>query len=191
MSSPSTPPQASAADLASGTWRLDPDHSSVEFHVRHFYGLITVKGHFERYQGTLALASEPAVQLTIDANSLDTNNARRDKHLRSADFFDAEQHPEVQFVSDSAELQEDTLRVRGQLHAGGKQVPLELDAIVRPADGELEIEAVAHVDHRLLGMTWSPLGILRAPSELLVRGRLIREGGGTSEQRETNETARV
>jgi polyisoprenoid-binding protein YceI len=189
MSSPSTPPPASAADLASGSWRLDPDHSSVQFHVRHFYGLITVKGRFERYQGTLALGSEPAVQLTIDANSLDTNHARRDKHLRSADFFDVEQQPEVRFVSDSAALDGDTLRVHGQLQAAGKQIPLELDASVRPADGELEIEAVTHADHRLLGMMWSPLGILRAPSKLIVRGRLIRGQDDTHEQRETLETA--
>ena len=191
MSSPSTPPQASAADLASGSWRLDPDHSSVEFHVRHFYGLITVKGHFDRYQGSLALASEPAVQLTIDANSLETNNAKRDKHLRSADFFDVEQTPEVRFASDSAVLEGDALRVHGKLQAAGKEVPLELDASVRAADGGLEIEAVTHADHRLLGMTWSPIGILRAPSKLIVRGRLIRDGGEASEQRETAETARV
>jgi len=64
--------------------------------------------------------------------------------------------------------------VRGQLHAGGRQLQLELDATVREVDGELEIVGVTEADHRDLAMTWSPLGILRAPSKLIVRGRLVR-----------------
>ncbi len=172
----STDPTAlsTPGELTDGIWRLDPSQSSVEFHVRHFYGLMTVKGHFDRYEGTVELGSEPAVQLTIDADSLDTKNARRDAHLRSPDFFDVEHHPKVRFVSDSAVLDGDTLKVRGQLHAAGKHVPLELHATVHNVDDGLEIEAITHADHRELGMTWSPLGILRAPSKLIVRGRLIR-----------------
>ena len=114
------------------------------------------------------------MELTIQAASLDTKLAKRDEHLRSGDFFDVEHHPQVRFISDSATLNGDTLRVDGQLQAGGRQIPLELDATVREIDGELEIEAVTEADHRELGMTWSPLGILRAPSKLIVRGRLVR-----------------
>jgi polyisoprenoid-binding protein YceI len=162
-----------------GAWRLDPARSSVEFHVRHFYGLMTVKGRFTSYEGTLDLGSHPKVELTIDADSLDTKQKKRDQHLRSADFFDVERHPQVRFVSDSAALDGDTLEVHGQLHAAGKDIPLELDAAVRAVDGELEVEAVTHADHRELGMTWSPLGILRAPSKLIVRGRLVRDEAAT------------
>jgi len=160
-------------DVEHGRWRLDPDRSSIEFEVPHFYGLVTVKGRFERYEGILDMRSEPAVELTIESDSLDTNQRRRDKHLRSADFFDVEHHPEVRFVSDSAELDGERLTVHGQLHAAGKAIPMVLDATLRQLDGELEIEAVTEADHRELGMTWSPLGILRSPSKLLVRGRLI------------------
>jgi polyisoprenoid-binding protein YceI len=163
----------SASPLNSGTWRLDSADSSVEFHVRHFYGLMTVKGHFDRYDGTIDLRSRPAVTLTIDADSLDTKQAKRDKHLRSADFFDVERHPEVRFVSTTATLDGDVLRVSGHLHAGGKAVPLQLDARVIEGDGQLRLEATTPVDHRELGMTWSPLGIMRSPSALIVRGRLI------------------
>jgi polyisoprenoid-binding protein YceI len=160
-------------DVEQRRWRLDPARSSVEFEVPHFYGLVTVKGRFERYEGTLDLRSEPAVELTIEADSLDTKQGRRDKHLRSADFFDLEHHPQVRFVSDGAALDGERLKVHGQLDAAGKAIPLELDATLRRLDGELEIEAVTEADHRRLGMTWSPLGILRAPSKLIVRGRLI------------------
>jgi polyisoprenoid-binding protein YceI len=174
MSTDPTTSPTPVSELATGSWRLDPSRSSVEFHVRHFYGLMTVKGHFDRFEGTIDLGSEPAVQLTIDADSLDTKNAKRDAHLRSPDFFDAEHHPQVRFVSDSAVLEGEILTVRGQLQAAGKSVPLELHATVRNVDDGLEIEAITHADHRELGMTWSPLGILRAPSKLIVRGRLIR-----------------
>jgi polyisoprenoid-binding protein YceI len=173
VSSPTT-----ASDLATGTWRLDPAHSSVEFHVRNFYGLMTVKGQFDHYEGLLNLGSEPAVQLTIDADSLDTKNAKRDAHLRSADFFDVEHHPHVRFVSDAVAVDGDALKVRGHLHAAGKDIPLELNATVRSVDGELEIETATQADHRALGMTWSPLGLLRSPSKLIVSGRLIRESEG-------------
>ena len=67
------------------------------------------------------MRSEPAVELTIEADSLDTKQRRRDKHLRSADFFDVEHHPEVRFVSDSAALDGERLKVHGQLHAAGKR----------------------------------------------------------------------
>jgi polyisoprenoid-binding protein YceI len=165
---------AATAQITDGAWQLDPTRSSVEFHVRHFYGLMTVKGQFADYDGTLELGANPAVELTIQADSLNTKMAKRDEHLRSGDFFDVENHPHVRFISDSATLDGDKLSVRGQLHAAGRQLPLELDATVREIDGELEIEAVTEADHRELGMTWSPLGILRAPSKLIVRGRLVR-----------------
>lgn len=174
MTSSHTTPQA---EPFSGRSRLDPAHSSAEFHVRHFYGLMTVKGHFDRFEGTLNLDGEPTIELTIDADSLDTKKAQRDKHLRSADFFDVEAHPQVRFVSDIDTLDGEKLTVRGQLHAGGATVPLAFDAALQPVDGELEVEAVTQVDHRELGMTWSPLGILRAPCTLIVRGRLVREEG--------------
>ena len=174
MSTIAQPTASPAAPIIDGAWRLDPARSTVAFHVRHFYGVMTVRGEFADYDGTLDLGATPAVVLTLQAASLDTKLAKRDAHLRSGDFFDVERHPQVRFISDTATLDGETLRVRGQLHAAGRQIPLELDATVREVDGELEIEAVTEADHRELGMTWSPLGILRAPSKLIVRGRLVR-----------------
>jgi polyisoprenoid-binding protein YceI len=163
-----------AAPITAGAWRLDPARSSVAFHVRHFYGLMTVKGEFADYESTLDFGATPAVELTIQAASLDTKLAKRDEHLRSKDFFAVERHPQVRFISDGAAFDGDTLRVHGQLHAAGRQIPLQLDATVRELDGGLEIEAVTEADHPALGMTWSPLGILRAPSKLIVRSHLVR-----------------
>jgi polyisoprenoid-binding protein YceI len=171
--SASTPAVADASEL-SGVWRLDPERSNVEFHVRHFYGLVTVKGHFDRYQGTLELNATPAVHLTIESASLDTGRSPRDKHLRSPEFFDVEQHPQVTFDSDSVSLEGDVLKVTGTLKAAGKEIPVAFEASLRRVGDELEVSASTLADHRDLGMLWSPLGILRAPSKLIVQGRLVR-----------------
>ena len=169
---------AGAADTQSiekTIWRIDPERSSVEFHVKAMWGIVTVKGAFSRYHGTLNLSGERAIELTIEADSLDTKNKRRDTHLRSPDFFDAEQHPYVRFVSDSAALEGDRLSVRGELHARATSMPLDVDATLRRAGDELELEAVTIADHRRLGMTWDVLGTRRGPCKLIVKGRLVRD----------------
>jgi polyisoprenoid-binding protein YceI len=158
-------------------WRIDPTRSSVEFHVKGFWGLTTVRGRFGRYQGTLDLAAGPAVELVVESGSLDTKNQRRDKHLRSSDFFDADRHPYVRFVSDAATLAGQRLSVRGRLHVRGQSMPLELQATVRPVGGELALEALTEIDHRRLGMTWNAMGMIRTPTRVVVTGRLVRDAG--------------
>jgi len=169
-----TPANAEDAptEISTVHWRLDPSRSAVEFKTRWMWGLVKVEGRFERFEGELELNEQPAVTLTIEAASLDTGNDKRDTHLRSPDFFDAEHHPEVRFYSDDASLDGETLHVRGQLSAGSRTVPLELDATVRKSDGGLVIEAATEIDQRELGMTWSPLWMVRTPSKLFVRGSL-------------------
>jgi polyisoprenoid-binding protein YceI len=137
-----------------------------------------VKGRFDRYGGVLALGESPSAELAIEADSIDTGNAKRDKHLRSSDFFHVEANPHVRFVSEDVTLDGEQLRVRGRLHAAGGQIPLEIDANLREVDGELEIDATAHAAQRELGMTWNPLRLARSPTKLLVRGRLVRDAGG-------------
>ena len=174
---PITTQHAGGPDIEKTRWRIDPARSSVEFRTPTFWGLVTVKGRFERYDGTLDLRREPAIDLTIEAASLDTKNKTRDKHLRSGDFFDAEHHPVVRFASDDVRLEGEHLKVRGQLHARGCSMPIELEAQVRRVGDELEVDATTYVNQRGLGMTHSTLGMIRTPSELVVRGRLVRDEG--------------
>jgi polyisoprenoid-binding protein YceI len=139
------------------------------------WGLTTVKGRFTRYDGTLDLQRNPAIELTIDADSLDTNNRLRDKHLRAGDFFDVTNHPKVRFESESATLDGERLSVSGRLYAAGKSLPVELEAKLRTVGDELEIDAGTSADHHQLGMTHSTLGMVRTPSELTVHGRLVKD----------------
>jgi polyisoprenoid-binding protein YceI len=159
-------------------WRLDPAASRAEFRVPHFWGLVTVRGHFERLDGWLEMdeSGQRRITLTIDAASLHTGSGQRDKHLRSADFFDTQNHPEVRFRStDVSDAGQDRLRVEGELEAAGERVVLRLDPTIHQTDHQLDIEAATTVDQRLLGMTWSPLGMTRSPATLAVHARLQKE----------------
>jgi polyisoprenoid-binding protein YceI len=174
MSTDTITKSSGTQSIAQGRWRIDPARSSIEFHTPTLWGLATVKGQFERYDGSLDLQRSPTAELTIEAASLNTKNSFRDRHLRSADFFDVENHPQVRFVSDTATLEGERLKVRGRLHAAGKSLPLELDASLRPAGNEFEIDARTYADHRKLGMSHGMLRMIPTPSELIVQGRLVR-----------------
>ena len=155
-------------------WVVDPARSTVEFRVRHVWGLSTVTGHFERFDGTYTVGADGAtIELDIDAASLDTGNTRRDRHLRDLPFFHVEQHPRVRFTSaDVRELGGGKLWVDGELEAAGRTIPVSFGASRRDVGAELELEVTTPVDQRLLGMTYSALGTLRAPASVHVLVRL-------------------
>lgn len=176
MSITATPSTTDQPAIEITRWRIDPTRSRVEFRAPTLWGLVTVKGHFADYDGTLDLQRDPAIDLTIQADSLSTNNRARDRHLRSRDFFDVEDHPEVRFVSESARLDGERLTVAGQLCAAGTSTPLKVHATVRPLGGELEVDASAEIDHLALGMSHGLLGMIRTPAQLTVHGRLVRDG---------------
>jgi polyisoprenoid-binding protein YceI len=164
--------------LAGTRWRLDPSGSSAEFRVPNFWGLASVKGRFQRLDGWLDVDDDRQwrMELTLDAASLDTGNHRRDRHLRSADFFDVQHHPEVRFHSGSvSDHGGGRLHVEGELEAAGERARLQVEATVKDADGRLELDAAATVDQRQLGMTWNALGIVRTPTAVSVHARLRRE----------------
>ena len=159
MSTDTTPKSSDTQSIAQGRWRIDPARSRVEFRTPTLWGRATVKGRFERYEGSLDLGRSPAIELTIDAASRNTKNPLRDRHLRSSDFFDAGKCPEVRFVSDTATVDGETLKVRGRL--SGSSLALELDASLRRVGDEFEIEAGTHTDHRKLGMSHGMLPAFR------------------------------
>jgi polyisoprenoid-binding protein YceI len=157
-------------------WSIDRDETSVEFTVKTFWGLMTVHGRFDRFDGAYEDGpGETKIELTIDADSLDTGNRTRDKHLRSTDFFDITEHPRVRFTSTHVHhVTSRILHVVGRLEAAGKVVPLEFAATVRQLGDALEVEATTTVDQRRLGMSSGRLGMIRPPARLHVKARLSR-----------------
>jgi polyisoprenoid-binding protein YceI len=104
---------------------------------------------------------------------VNTGNHKRDEHLRSADFFDTERHPDVQFVSSQVSDPEDGhLHVQGELLAAGDRVALELRPAMRQVDDQIEVDASTTIDQRQLGMTWRPLGMARTPTVITVHAHL-------------------
>ncbi len=162
--------------LTAGTrWRLDPTASTAQFHVPHFWGLVTVKGRFANLDGWLELERDGTgqLELTIDATSLTTGNPSRDRHLRSAEFFDTELHPQVRFSSTYVgKPTDDELPVAGELQVAGNELTLKLQPSLRQTDERLHVDATTIVDQRQLGMTGSPLGMARTPTTLIVHAEL-------------------
>jgi polyisoprenoid-binding protein YceI len=99
MSTSTATPAAVTTLLPTGTWKVDPVHSSVEFHVKHL-GIATVKGQFNEFEGTVDVDADGARAYgTVEVASVDTRESQRDEHLRSADFFEAERFPQITFQS--------------------------------------------------------------------------------------------
>ncbi|MFV2038941.1 MAG: YceI family protein [Acidimicrobiales bacterium] len=111
--------------LTAGTWTVEPMHSEVGFTVRHL-GLSKVRGRFNTVSGTIEIAEDEtasSVRATVDLSSVDTNNADRDAHLLSTDFFGIEAHPQMTFTSTN--VSHDTLA--GDLTINGITQPVEFD----------------------------------------------------------------
>lgn len=116
------------------SWAIDKSHTSIEFSVRHL-GLASVKGTFHEVRGEVELdeqdLTKSAGRVEIDVASIDTRDEGRDNHLRSADFFDAEQFPTMTFESRSiTHLHGDRYEVEGDLTIRGVSHPLTLQAEV-------------------------------------------------------------
>jgi polyisoprenoid-binding protein YceI len=128
MSATSVTPAAATTPLPTGTWKVDPVHSSVEFHVKHL-GIATVKGQFNTFEGTLEVSADSARAFgTVDVASVDTREPQRDEHLRSADFFEAERFPQIKFQSTQIRpLEDDELEIDADLtiHGVTRQVTLK------------------------------------------------------------------
>ena len=125
------------APVLNGTWTVDPAHSKVGFAVKHM-GIATVRGEFTDFDGVLEIGEDPSgakVRGTVRAASVDTNEAQRDGHLRSPDFFSADDYPELSFESTRIEpVDEDTFRVTGNLTMRGVTNELVLTVEVNGTD---------------------------------------------------------
>jgi polyisoprenoid-binding protein YceI len=146
--------------VPTGVWKADAAHSWVEFGVRHM-GFATIRGRVRDFDATVVGGEEPRIEGTLRVASIDTGDAARDGHLQSPDFFDAERHPEVRFVSTAVEADGDELVIRAELTIKGTTEPVELRGRltgtgVDPWGGErLGIELAGAIDRNRYGVSWN------------------------------------
>lgn len=154
-----------APALAQSTWEVDPAHSTIGFGIRHMM-ISTVRGTFPKFTATAVVdekdPTRAVVEASIDAASIDTANAKRDEHLRSADFLDVERYPTITFKSTKVEpAGERRWKLHGDLTLHGVTKPVVLDVTgtpeVRGPRGETRAgaHATTTLDRRDFGIVWS------------------------------------
>ncbi|MET0457299.1 MAG: YceI family protein [Mycobacterium sp.] len=117
----------STTDLGTGTWAIDPVHSSIAFSVRHLV-VSKVRGTFGGFSGAITVAEDgtPSVTAEIDVASVNTGNEQRDAHIKAADFFDVENHPTASFVSTGVRADGDNYVLDGDFTLKGVTKPVSL-----------------------------------------------------------------
>ena len=177
--SPTTGATSQLTDgTAAGRWTLDPAGSRAEFSVKHFWGAITVRGTLERMTGEATVSPDGTVtgQISFDADSLNTKNKQRDKHLRSADFFHVDKHPHAVLTVTSARAAGPAdLECQGTFEAAGHVRPVTFTAHIQEATAQAVVLAAGlDVDRTEFDMTWSPMRIAAMTAHGTVRARFVR-----------------
>ncbi len=174
----STPTTADLGTVAAGHWTVDPAGTSVRLRHKTMWGLATVKGAFGDVRGEAEVAADGSAHgsVTLGAASLDTENAKRDTHLRSADFFDADNHPEIVFTATGATPGEGgKVDVAGTLTVRGTTKPLAFTAQATEAGPDaVTLTAEVQVDRADHGLTWNQMGMLKGTAGLSLTLRFVR-----------------
>ncbi len=145
------------------TFEVDQSHTDVEFSVRHM-GISTIRGRFTVFSGSLELEGDKLVgaKAEIRADSIHTKEEKRDAHLRSADFFDIEKHPNIMFVAQEVREQgEGRYRLTGKLtlHGETRDISLDVEASrpIKDPYGARRVgfSAEGSLDRRDFGLTWN------------------------------------
>ena len=147
-----------------GTWDIDQTHTEVGFVIRHLM-VSKVRGQFNQFSGSFTVGADLAssgVEAEIDMASIDTNNADRDAHVRSADFFDVEQFPNMTYRSTGIRQAGDGYVVDGELSLHGVTKPVALDLEVNGVlpespfgDTRVGFTATAEIDRREFDLHWN------------------------------------
>lgn len=147
------------------TYQIDPDHSNFQFKVRHMT-VSNVKGEFKKVKGTVTIDENDMtrlrVEVTLDAASVNTENAKRDDHLRGEDFFDVAKYPTITFVSKKAtKVDENRLKVVGDLTIRGvtREVTVDVEGPtpeVKDPGGNFRRGATGtlKINRKDFGMAW-------------------------------------
>jgi polyisoprenoid-binding protein YceI len=151
--------------MAKIKWKIDPAHSEIQFKVKHLM-ITTVTGYFKEFDLEVETENEDfttasKIEFTANINSIDTNNQQRDTHLKSADFFDAENHTQLKFVGKKYEANGDEAKLHGDLTIRGTTRPLtvnvEFGGIVVDPYGQTKagFTVNAKISRKEFGLLWN------------------------------------
>jgi polyisoprenoid-binding protein YceI len=159
-----------------GTWTLDATRSEVRLETRHTWGLRPLHGVFRQVagHGTVTAAGDVSGAVTVAAGSIDTKNSTRDRHLRSADFFDVAAHPDIAFAVDGVAPAGGGVRVTGRLTIRGRTRPASFDATVSATGDEVRLDGKLQVNRADFGLTWNRMGIASMDNTIVVRAVFTR-----------------
>ena len=149
--------------MATTKWVLDPTHSEVQFKVKHLV-ISTVTGAFKSFEGSLETDSEDfqnaKVNITLDVNSIDTNQEQRDGHLKSGEFFDAETYPKISFTSTSLTKDGGDYKLTGDLTIKEVTKPVTLDVEFGGSAADFYgntkagFDVTGKINRKEFGLTW-------------------------------------
>jgi polyisoprenoid-binding protein YceI len=146
-------------------WKIDPAHSEILFKVKHLM-ITTVTGYFKQFDLTVETESTDFntaknIVFTADINSIDTNNEQRDTHLKSADFFNAEEHAQLRFVGNKYEAKGDEAKLHGELTIRGITKPITVNVeyggtVVDPyGQTKAGFTVNGKISRKEFGLTWN------------------------------------
>lgn len=146
-------------------WKLDPTHSEVQFKVKHLM-ITTVTGYFKKFDlevetETEDFATAKRIEFTADIDSIDTNSEQRDTHLKSADFFNADEHAQLKFIGNHYDQTSDAVKLHGDLTIRGITKPVtvnvEFGGIVVDPYGQTKagFTVSGKISRKEFGLVWN------------------------------------
>ena len=160
-----------------GDWTLDGAKSTIGLRSRSIWGLAPVKGAFGQVtgHGTVSPVGEVSGMITVAAASIETKNAKRDKHLRSGDFFETDTFPHIIFSVDRLQPSSEGVTVTGQLTVRGRARPVTFPATVPVASsGEVWLDAEIQINRADFGLTWNQMGMASMNNTLTIHAVFTR-----------------
>jgi polyisoprenoid-binding protein YceI len=161
-----------------GSWTLDGARSEIGLKSKSIWGLVPVKGVFREVTGagTVSAAGDVAGTVTVAAASIDTKNKKRDDHLRSADFFDVANTPDITFTAEQVTPSSEGITVAGTLTVAGRARPASFAARVSVLDGaQAEVDGELQVNRTDFGLTWNQLGMSSVHNTITVHAVFTRQ----------------
>jgi len=166
-----------ASGALAGSWTLDPGRSTVTLRSKSMWGLAPVKGGFGEVsgRGAVSQAGEVTGRIEIASNSINTHLAKRDTHLRSADFFLSDKYPVITFDLDRLSVTGDGVTAAGTLTVREISKQLSFPATASVAgDGEVVLDATVGVNRADFGMTWNQLGMASSHNTITIHAVFTR-----------------